>query len=232
MTYLLDRGFDLYGYDFGDRAEALREKYSGGMLGDFDEHIKIADSERSIPFKSGFFDVVYANQVFEHVKFLGRMFEESARVLKPGGVLLINFPLATYPIEWHLKIPFAHWIPPGRLRVQYLRIFYFIRLARKQKGITSLQAAINSDRYLREQTCYRFMNEIEAVAGHWFESNEMKTAHYIQAKADLYQAKGGVVGRTMGRILDKPGNVITFLITHFLNAAFCFKSPKKDLKQK
>ena len=49
---------------------------------------------------------------------------------------------------------------------------------------------------------------------------------------DRYQAKGGVVGRTMGRILDKPGNVITFLITHFLNAAFCFKSPKKDLKQK
>lgn len=176
--------------------------------------------------------MVYANQVFEHVKFLDRMLEECARVLKSDGVLLINFPLATYPIEGHLKIPFAHWIPPGRLRVQYLRIFYFIRLARKQKGITSLQAAINGDRYLREQTYYRFMNEIEAVAAYWFESSEMQTAHYIQAKADLYKAKGGVFGRAIGRTLDQPGKVIIFLITHFLNAAFCFKSPKKDQKSK
>lgn len=30
LDHLLDRGLDLYGYDFGGRAEALRAKYSGG----------------------------------------------------------------------------------------------------------------------------------------------------------------------------------------------------------
>jgi ubiquinone/menaquinone biosynthesis C-methylase UbiE len=56
-------------------------------------------TEREIPFESQMFDVIYANQVFEHVRFLDRMFEECVRVLKPGGTLITLFPVATYPLE-------------------------------------------------------------------------------------------------------------------------------------
>jgi len=226
LDHLLDMKLDLYGYDFQHRRDALWTKYKDGVLGDFDDHIRIVDDERSIPFESDYFDVVYANQVFEHVKFIDRMFEESARVLKPDGVLLITLPLATYPVEAHLRIPFVHWIPPGGLRVQYLRLFYATRLARKKKGITALQTAIDSDRYLYERTYYRFINEIEAIAGYWFESKGVETSQFIQAKADLSKSKGGIVGRSIGRILDQPGKVTEFIVTHLLNAAFCFKFPK------
>jgi len=63
INHLLDGGYDIYGYDFPHR------------LGDFDQHIKITEGERHILFENSLFDVVHANQVFEHVKFLDRMFD-------------------------------------------------------------------------------------------------------------------------------------------------------------
>ena len=227
IQHILVDGYDIYRHDFTRRLEKLRSNFGNGLLEDFAEHIKITEDDRHIPFESAFFDVLYANQVFEHVKFIDRMLEECARVLNPDGVLLINFPLATCPIEGHLKIPFAHWIPPGNLRIQYLRIWYALRLARKGENNSAREAASEADRYLREQTYYRFINEVIAVGEHWFESVALETNRMIEAKADMMRTNGGPVTRYLGNRIRQPGRVVCFSITHFHNAAFCLRRPRK-----
>jgi SAM-dependent methyltransferase len=238
LEYLLDYGYDLYGYDLASSNEALKKRL-GPYFGDsYDEHLKITPSDRTIPFDDNSFDVVYSNQVFEHVRFFEKMMSECARVLKPGGILLANFPLATYPIEGHLRVPFAHWIPPGRFRVKYLQLCYASGLFKKMRrenadrkeSRSALEMAIFLDRYLRESTYYRFINEIDAVSKYYFEACELETGAHVRAKIDLLLAGKGAGGANFGafvRLID--GGTFHALITYLLNAAFCMRNPKKGL---
>lgn len=232
LECLLDYGYDLYGYDlvyYEDQYDEARRKRLAQHFGEsYDERIKVIDSERAIPFDDGSFDVVYANQVFEHVRFFDKMVFECARVLKPGGVLLATFPVATCPIEGHIKIPFAHWIPPGALRVRYLQLCCALGLFKKE-GYPSLETAIELDRYLREETYYRFMNEIMSVSKHYFGACEIETDALVRAKIDLLLAGEGTGGAKLGalmRLIDS--DTAHFCVTHLVNAAFYMKDPIKD----
>ena len=46
----------------------------------------------SLPFEDGYFDIVMANQVFEHLKNWTWVLRESARVLSHGGTLFVGVP--------------------------------------------------------------------------------------------------------------------------------------------
>jgi len=46
----------------------------------------------ALPFQDAVFDTVLCNQVLEHVPVPARLMAEAARVLKPGGVLLLTTP--------------------------------------------------------------------------------------------------------------------------------------------
>ena len=229
LEQLLDYGYDLYGYDFPIRSDLLRTRLSRYFGEAYEDRIRLVGDERSIPFEDDSFDVIYANQVFEHVKFFERMMSECARVLKPHGVLLANFPVATYPIEGHLKIPFAHWIPPGRLRVRYLQAFYASGVGRPRvKGWSALKMARMQDQILREQVYYRFMNEIENVAKEYFESLEIKTDRLVRAKLDMMAIDRNPVKRCVASLLPRcEGRLMNYLVTHFYNAAFQMKHPRK-----
>jgi SAM-dependent methyltransferase len=52
----------------------------------------IADLEKPLPLDSDSFDVVFANQVIEHVRNLPSLVQEVHRVLKPGGQFLAHVP--------------------------------------------------------------------------------------------------------------------------------------------
>jgi SAM-dependent methyltransferase len=232
LSYLLDYGYDLYGYDliqYEDRYHEARQKRLSPYFGDsYDEHIKVTRSERTIPFEGNSFDVVYANQVFEHVRFLDKMIFECARVLRPGGVLLTNFPLATYPVEGHLKIPFAHWVPPGTSRVRYLQPWCALGWLKK-KGHSALEVAVRQDKYLREETFYRFINEVASVSEYYFESCEVETGAFVRAKIDLLMADEGTGGAKLGALMRLiEGNKLYSCMTYLFNAAFCMRNPRKD----
>jgi len=53
---------------------------------------KQADLSKALPYANGDFDVAVAVEVVEHLLDCARFFEECARVLKPGGKLLITTP--------------------------------------------------------------------------------------------------------------------------------------------
>lgn len=63
-------------------------------------------TKNSIPYPDNHFDVVFADNVMEHVQNPSLVFKEIDRVLKPGGLLL-----AKTPNKWHYMPIIARWTP-------------------------------------------------------------------------------------------------------------------------
>ena len=227
MAQLVDYGYKLHGYDLSERKDVLKTRL-GAHFGDtFEDRIRIAPDERTIPFPNASFDVIYANQVFEHVKFLDCVYAECARVLRPGGVVITLFPLATYPVELHARIPFAHWLPPGRVRIAYLQCFYALGLRPRWKDLSAHETAVHWDETLRKICYYRFMNEIQELSEYYFEGWQFDTHAYIRAKIDLMAANPSAMRRKAGALLEAcEGSVLDYLITHFFGAVLVLKSPR------
>jgi SAM-dependent methyltransferase len=220
-------GHALHGCDFPNHAETLRRNLLP-IFGDaFPTRIRFVEDERHIPFESGQFDAIYANQVFEHVRFLDQLLAECARVLKPEGELISLFPLATYPLEGHVRVPFAHWLPPGGLRRGYLRVCLGLGVARRLPGYAGADAAREWDERLREYTFYRFMNEIECLLTYYFDEWHFDTDGYVMAKVDLLRAGRSAGGRALGAALHMlQGRPLSWLVTHGLNTVVCARKPK------
>lgn len=58
-------------------------------------------SAESLPYPDGFFDIVFANEVLEHVDDDTHAVKESYRVLSPGGQMAFYVPNRLYPFETH-----------------------------------------------------------------------------------------------------------------------------------
>jgi SAM-dependent methyltransferase len=75
----------IVGIDADDRALARHHGLTQRIRGDI----------QRLPFRSQSFDLATANMVVEHVEHPALLFEEIARVLRPGGRLLIHTPNAS-----------------------------------------------------------------------------------------------------------------------------------------
>jgi SAM-dependent methyltransferase len=74
-----------------------------------------------LPFRSGWFDLILSHEVLEHVQDDHQAACEMARVLKPGGRLVVFVPNRGYPFETHGiywrgryhfgNIPLVNWLP-------------------------------------------------------------------------------------------------------------------------
>jgi SAM-dependent methyltransferase len=112
-----------------------------------------------LPFADGAFDLVVLWQVLEHVfrpEEKQRVMNECARVLRPGGHLLIETPNQWFPVDYHdNRVPFAHWVLPRAGREwltaqvrgqryypsQYLSLRGYERLLRRAPGILGIRRA-------------------------------------------------------------------------------------------
>lgn len=63
-------------------------------------NLLLASSDR-LPFRDGFFDLVFLNEVIEHVRDDRATMVELARVLRPGGHAIFYAPNRFYPFETH-----------------------------------------------------------------------------------------------------------------------------------
>ncbi len=52
----------------------------------------VSDLNRPLPFQNGEFDVVYSNQVLEHIPNMLGLMEEIHRLLRPGGLMVAHVP--------------------------------------------------------------------------------------------------------------------------------------------
>ncbi|MBO9344957.1 MAG: class I SAM-dependent methyltransferase [Chloroflexi bacterium] len=101
-------GFDI-------EVDRLRIGYQQGVRG------LVAAAAERLPFADGAFDVVFSNEVLEHVSDDRAACREIARVLRPGGRAVIFVPNRWYPFETHGVYwrgryyfgnqPFVNWLP-------------------------------------------------------------------------------------------------------------------------
>ena len=121
------------------------------------------DGNFRIPFPRRKFDLVVANQVFEHVNDLDLTLNEISRVLKPNSQLLTLFPAKDVIREGHCGIPFAHrFQEDSRLRYFYMRILRGLGLGYFKNGKTQRQWVMDFIEYLNNYTFYRSNSEIHA----------------------------------------------------------------------
>lgn len=76
-----------------------------GIKNDADSHVKFdLDSKKRFPFKTGFFDFVFASNIIEHLHHREQFEREILRVLKPGGRALFLTPKRECLISYYDRI--------------------------------------------------------------------------------------------------------------------------------
>ena len=91
----------------------------------------------ALPYPDGSFGTVVSGHVIEHSRAPLRYLAEHLRVLRPGGVLFLEFPHRYHPVELHTQTPSAEALP-WPLRDLALRL----RAARfRKKDPTAARAA-------------------------------------------------------------------------------------------
>jgi SAM-dependent methyltransferase len=146
-------GLDIVGADvFYEGARSLEMARESGLLGQC-----VFEMERDrTPFPDASFDMVCANQVFEHVKDIDRALAEIRRVLKPGGVFLNLFPSVGVLREGHCGVPFAHWLTGApALQRPYLRAASALGMGYFKEGKSYREWAAFFSDWLRDYTTYR-----------------------------------------------------------------------------
>lgn len=73
-----------------------------------------------MPFASESLDFVMLNHLYEHVPDPARLFEETYRVLRPGGRAYVTAGSRLAVVEPHYRLPFLSWLP-DRAAGTYLR---------------------------------------------------------------------------------------------------------------
>ncbi len=112
---------------FGSDIDAASIEKAKGQFKGPSENIKVAAGE-NLPFPSEYFDVVFSNEVLEHVEDDKQAVNEMLRVLKPGGKIVLFTPNRGWPFETHGafirgkyywgNVPFLPWMPKS-IRVKF-----------------------------------------------------------------------------------------------------------------
>lgn len=115
----------------------------------------------AIPYEASSFDIVFSNQVFEHVPDMDTALREIARVLKPGGYALNLFPDRSVWREGHCGIPFLHWFRKhSSFRIYYAALLRTAGLGNFTEGKSVMEWSRNFCAWLDKWTYYRSLDEI------------------------------------------------------------------------
>ena len=121
---------ECYGFDVSDsgmmppdlRQQLIANLSSADARIDWPERVSVIRSVDPWPYRDDFFDVIVSNQVIEHVDDHERFFWELKRTLKEGGYSVHLFPLKQCMWEWHINLPWFHWVRDHDSRESYLRL--------------------------------------------------------------------------------------------------------------
>jgi SAM-dependent methyltransferase len=126
--------------------------------------VRQIEEDGRIPFDDDFFELIYSNQVFEHVQNLGRVVDELSRVLSPTGTMYHHFPSREVLREGHIGIPLAHRLRPGAVRHAYTVVLHATGLGyHPYNGQTHREWADRSLHWLDEYCFYRPYAEVRAA---------------------------------------------------------------------
>jgi len=116
----------------------------------------------SLPFPDASFDVVFTDQVLEHVEDLAAVMKDLDRVLRRGGRMYHHFPTLETLREAHLGMPLLHRLPPGRARWRYVLTLRRLGLGTYKDGLPAEEWTSRGLDWLDRYCHYRGVAEITA----------------------------------------------------------------------
>ena len=129
---------------------------------------KLIDAEDRLPFDDATFDIINSSLVLEHVENVDFYYSEAARVLKPGGICLFNFPHRLKPYDSHSRCWFIHYFPKGvrkflwdifaRQSGSYLNNYLYLRTVSTHKHIARRYFSYSEDRTRKRIKTINFVN--------------------------------------------------------------------------
>ncbi len=184
VSAALERGLDAYGVDLYYAGGSARKMAMAGSL--WGARILELKDDKFIPFPDASFDLVTANQVFEHIEDFSLPVQEVHRALKPGGVFVNVFPSALTWREGHIGIPFSHWMKrDGRFRYWYTLALRSLGLGYKKGNSGPRQWTETRLEWIDVWTFYKPIAKIDAAFAPYFTS-ERQDADYIAYRIEQH----------------------------------------------
>jgi SAM-dependent methyltransferase len=129
------------------------------------ETLRLIEPPYHLPFESGMFDVIFSDQVLEHVQDHGQAFSEISRVLKPDGISLHRFPAKWRPLESHTHVPFGGVFQ----NFPWLLIWATLGVRNEhQKGKNAFETTSLNHAYMRQSTNYVGCRNLLKIARRYF----------------------------------------------------------------
>jgi len=69
------------------------------------------DANTRLPFQDSSFDTITMISIFEHIKNKKTLVSEIRRILKKGGLCIIQIPNPYFPLDLHYQLPFWGYLP-------------------------------------------------------------------------------------------------------------------------
>lgn len=165
--------YQIFGCDiiFPDKPDSRLSSYlESGIIR------KIASQPYKLPFEDNTFDLIFSNQVFEHVMDYSSVLAEIRRVLKPKGLSLHVFPGRWRVKEGHVYVPFASVIKA----YWWLKVWALWGVRNEyQEGMSAGETAKMNWRYLTRETNYLSRGQIHKyVTQHFKECRFAEEAYF------------------------------------------------------
>lgn len=169
---------DFYGLDVDDSSVQEKNFFAKTLsllhLTDpsvhWEENIKLIRSDMAWPFEDNFFDIIFSNQVMEHVFNQAFLLNEIKRTMQQEGYSFHLYPLKHYIYEGHLLIPFVHKFKSWTSTYYWIKGASYLGIGKykvhKKEGLcTSIEhfAERHAD-YLAYQVNYKTASEITKTA--------------------------------------------------------------------
>jgi SAM-dependent methyltransferase len=181
-------GLDIVGADiFYDGGKSRKVAQERGLL----DKVVFDMPDGRLPFDDDSFDMVCANNVFEHVQDIEQALSEVRRVLKPGGFFLNVLPTIGVLREGHCGVPFAHWLN-GRPSVQtpYLLLWRSLGFGHNKQEKSRRQWARDFSKWLGDFTVYRSKRAIYRSYRSRFDKVENLEADFLAYRLELRGMRG------------------------------------------
>jgi SAM-dependent methyltransferase len=175
---LRELGFDAYGFDIHERVKYRNDddrryfRFLRGLTSDISD--TRIETEYSISFPDGTFDIVYSSNVIEHVIEIDPFLRECARVLKPDGLAVHVYPAMLALVEPHILVPLASFFHPR----WWLGLWAWAGVRNQFQTTCSAKTVIGlNEKYLRTGLKYYTQNQLLQTAARYFEWVDFPNRH-------------------------------------------------------
>ena len=161
---LREEGYEAYGVEIDPLPYYNGLPYFQSKYEKPEEFLQLIDETCLTSFPDNYFDIIFSEQVLEHVADLEKVSKEMSRITKEGGKHLHRFPAKWHLIEDHLYMPAIHWLPKNLLR---FGLIYFCVLIGAEPNWPQLSQSKKREKaktyyqYSIKKTYYRSITSIK-----------------------------------------------------------------------